>query len=245
MVNAIILAGDKGENGKPKALLKIASRYMVEYVIESLRNSGRVGKIYIVGSEILKSEIGHLVDGYIKSSGEILDNISTAVKEIGDLDTPCIISTSDIPMVKGEAIRDFIEKCEALDVDLGYPIIDKKLNDEKYPDVKRTYVKMKDGTFTGGNIIYFNPQVVEKFTEKAALLIEYRKNPLKMGKVLGFTFLLRLALGMLSIPSVEEKIGEMFEVKGSAIITDYPEIGNDVDKPSDIEFVNKHLNKTA
>lgn len=245
MVNAIILAGDRGENGRPKALLKIASSYMVEYVIESLRNSGCVNKIYIVGDEILKEEVGHLVDGYIKSGGEILDNLSIAIREIGDLNTPCIISTSDIPMVKGEAIRDFVDKCEALDVDLGYPIIDKKLNDEKYPDVKRTYVKLKDGTFTGGNIIYFNPQIVEKFTEKAALLVKYRKNPLKMGKVLGFTFLLRLALGILSIPSVEDKIGEMFGIRGGAVLTDYPEIGNDVDKPSDIEFVNKYLNKIA
>jgi hypothetical protein len=66
-----------------------------------------------------------------------------------------------------------------------------------------------------------------------------------MGRVLGFTFLIRLLMGNLPISRVEDKIQKMFNVRGNAILTDFPEIGNDVDKPSDIEFVNKHMNKTA
>jgi GTP:adenosylcobinamide-phosphate guanylyltransferase len=245
MVNAVILAGDREENGGSKALMMISSRYMIEYVISSLRESGCVGKIYVVGNEKLKDKVGNLVDGWIAACGGIMDNIRRGVEEMGDIETPCIIATSDIPMVKGEAIRDFVEKCMLKSIDLGYPIIDKKLNDQKYPDVKRTYVKMKEGTYTGGNIIYFNPKIVDNCTRKAEKLIEYRKNPLKMGKVLGFTFLIRLAIGNLPIGKVEEKVLKMFGIRGGAILTDYPEIGNDVDKPSDVEFVNKHLNKLA
>lgn len=245
MVNAVILAGDSEENGVSKALRLIASRYMIEYVISSLRESECVGKIYVVGDENLKEKIEYLVDGWIKACGGIMENIRHSVEIMGDLETPCIIVTSDIPMVKGEAIRDFVEKCQLESIDLGYPIIDKKLNDQKYPDVKRTYVKLKEGTYTGGNIVYFNPKIVENCTRKAEQLIEYRKNPLKMGRILGFTFLIRLLLGRLPISKVEDKIQKMFDIRGSAILTDYPEIGNDVDKPSDIEFVNKYLDKLA
>lgn len=95
--------------------------------------------------------------------------------------------------------------------------------------------------YTGGNIVYMNPKVAENCTKKAEQLIEYRKKPLKMGRVLGFSFLLRLALGILPVKDVEDKIGKMFQVKGAAIATIYPEIGNDVDKDSDIEFVNKYI----
>lgn len=245
MVNAVILAGDKGENGESKASMTIASRYMIEYVISSLRESGCIGLIYVVGQEKLKDKVGNLVDGWIEAGEGIMDNIRRGVEVMGDLETPCIIATSDIPMVKGEAIRDFVEKCQVKSIDFGYPIIDKKLNDQKYPDVKRTYVKMKEGTYTGGNIVYFNPKIVENCTRKAEQLIEYRKNPLKMGRVLGFTFLIRLAIGNLTISKVQDKIEKMFNIKGEAILTEYPEIGNDVDKPSDVEFVNKHMNKLA
>ncbi|MDF2671886.1 MAG: molybdopterin-guanine dinucleotide biosynthesis protein [Clostridiales bacterium] len=245
MVNAVILAGDREENGGSKALMMILSKYMIEYVIDSLRESGCVRQIYVVGNEELKDKVGNLVDGWIEAGGGIMDNIRRGVELIGDLETPCIISTSDIPMVKGEAIRDFVEKCQLRSIDFGYPIIDKRLNVEKYPDVKRTYVKMKEGTYTGGNIVYFNPKIVENCTRRAEQLIEYRKKPLKMGRVLGFTFLIRLALGNLSISKVEDKIQRMFDIHGEAILTNYPEIGNDVDKPSDVEFVNKHMEKLA
>lgn len=244
MVNAVILSGDTGQDGKPKALLKIGPKYMIEYIIKSLRDSECVNKIYVVGDKIIQSEIGNIADGYIDPGKSIVDNIKLAAKQINS-GMSYIFCTSDIPMVSGDAIRDFVEKCEAKNTQLGYPIIDKKLNDEKYPDVKRTYVKMREGTYTGGNIIYMTPEAVGRCTAKAELLVEYRKDALKMGRVLGFTFLIRLALGLLTIPAVETKIKSMFDVKGSAILTSYPEIGNDVDKPADIEFVNKYMNKTV
>ena len=241
MVNALILAGDRGEEGYSKALLKIKGRFMIEYLIDALKSSNTVKNIYVVGDEVLREMIKNYYDGYILSNGEMLENIKKGIREIGDYDTPVLICTADIPLVSGEAIRDFVVECENKDIDVGYPIIDKSLNDEKYPDVKRTYVKLKEGTFTGGNIVYLNPKVIERATEKAAELIAYRKKPLKMGQVLGVTFLLRLALGVLTIEAVERKVCDMFDIRGRAILTKYPEIGNDVDKIEDIEFVNRYL----
>ncbi|MCX7951006.1 MAG: nucleotidyltransferase family protein [Clostridiales bacterium] len=241
MVNAVILAGDKGDKGVSKALLKIGNRYMVEYIIESLKKSNCVSKIYMVADENVKNVILDKVDGYIKPAGDIIDNIKSAAKQINDDNTPLIICTADIPLVSSEAIYDFVKTCIDKKIDVGYPIIDKKLNDEKYPDVRRTYVKMKDGTYTGGNIVYIHPRAIENCTNKAKELVEYRKKPLKMGQTLGFTFLIRLALGVLTISAVEKKIADMFNVNGIAIKTKYPEIGNDVDKEEDIVFVEKYL----
>ena len=241
MVNALILAGDKNESGKPKALLKIAKKYMIEYLIQSLKDSGCISKIYVVGDELLNQTIGHEVDGVIKPKGSIIGNLKFGIDTIGDYNTPVIVCTSDIPMVTGDAIRDLVEKSVSSGLDFIYPIIDKKLNDEKYPEVKRTYVKIKEGTFTGGNIIYMNPKIVDKVTNKAELLIKYRKKPFKMGQVLGFIFLIKLIFGMVSIPTARKKVDKMFGIRADALLTQYPEIGNDVDKPSDVEFVSKYL----
>jgi GTP:adenosylcobinamide-phosphate guanylyltransferase len=241
MVNALILAGDRNESGKPKALLQIAKKYMIEYLIQSLKDSGCVSNIYVVGDEILHQAIGHEVNGIIKPESSIISNLKKGIETIGDYNTPVIICTSDIPMVSGEAILDFVEKSTSSGLDFIYPIIDKKLNDEKYPEVKRTYVKIKEGTFTGGNIIYMNPKIVGKVTNKAELLIKYRKKPFKMGQVLGFMFLIKLLFGKVSIPSARKKVDKMFGIKADALLTQYPEIGNDVDKPSDLEFVSKYL----
>ncbi|GFR35380.1 nucleotidyltransferase family protein [Thermobrachium celere] len=242
MVNALILAGDRGEDGVSKALLRIGQKYMIEYIIDALNGCANVKDIYIVCDENVENKISSKVKGCIRPREGIIENIQAASEYIKDKNTPLIICTADIPLVSSEAVDDFVIECESKNIDVGYPIIDKRLNDVKYPDVKRTYVKMKEGTYTGGNIIYIKMEVIDKFTDKAKQLVQYRKKPLKMSRILGITFLLRLALGKLTIPAVESKIGRMFDVNGKAILTKYPEIGNDVDKQEDIDFVKKYLN---
>jgi hypothetical protein len=100
---------------------------------------------------------------------------------------------------------------------------------------------VKDGTYTGGNIIYINPDALSKCYSIAERLVNTRKNPLSMGRAVGLWILIKLCLGRLSIDSVEKRAGKLFGINARAIKTLYPEIGNDVDKPDDVEFVSKYI----
>jgi hypothetical protein len=126
-------------------------------------------------------------------------------------------------------------------VDLCYSIVDKKVNDLKYPEVRRTYARLWEGQFTGGNVFYFNPAVTDKCKDFVEKMLEYRKSPTKMARVLGFGFLLRLALGILTINAIQRKCESLLGIKGAAIISPYPEIGNDVDRLSDLEYIEKYM----
>lgn len=246
MVNAIILAGDSNNSpvsGEPnKALIKIKGRFMVEYVIDALRNAKYIEKIVIVGPKArLDETVGHEVDAVLQGGASMVQNMKKGIDFfIGHGDV--LVCTSDIPMVYGEAVDDFISRCVKKRVDVGYPIIDKSLNDIKYPDAKRTYVKMKDGTYTGGNIMYINPEVIQKCYKEAEELVRNRKNAVKMARVFGLSMLIKFSLGILKIGSVEKRVNRLFGLNAAAIKTEYPEIGNDVDKDIDVDFVNKYLN---
>lgn len=244
MVNAVVLAGDrKGlpeEGVDNKAFIKIKGRYMIEYVIDFLRSAQCVDKIVVVGPESLRSIIGDRVHKLIECEDTMVKNIKKGISIFNDRSN-VILCTSDIPMVSGEAVDDFVRQCEEKEVDIGYPIIEKSLNDTKYPDVKRTYVKLKDGIYTGGNIVYVNPAAFEKCYDIAEELIENRKNVIKMGKVFGIIIFIKLLLGILRISSVEKRVYKVFGIKARAIKTSYPEIGNDVDKMADVDFVNKYI----
>jgi hypothetical protein len=90
-------------------------------------------------------------------------------------------------------------------------------------------------------VFYFNPEIKDKckdFTEK---MLDYRKSPTKMARVLGFGFLLRLALGVLTINAIQRKCEALLGIRGAAIISPYPEIGNDVDRLSDLELIEKYM----
>jgi molybdopterin-guanine dinucleotide biosynthesis protein A len=247
-VDVIVLAGEKkgSPNGRAeekinKAFYKIKDKHMIEYVVEALRKSGGIGKIAVVGpKDKLEEVVGGIADFVIEGADSIVSNILLAL-DCFPGEKEMLIVTSDIPMVTKEAIEDFITRSRQKDADLCYSIVDKKVNDLKYPDVRRTYARLWEGQFTGGNVFYFNPVVTDKCKDFVEKMLEYRKSPTKMARVLGFGFLLRLALGILTINAVQRKCEALLGIKGAAIISPYPEIGNDVDRFSDLEFIEKYM----
>jgi molybdopterin-guanine dinucleotide biosynthesis protein A len=247
MHNIIILAGiqtiKNWDNGGNKALFPINGKIMVEYVLDAVKNAGDIDKIVVVGpAHDLERHLHGMVDAVIDSNGSIMDNIREGIKYLGT-ERHVLICSCDIPLITSDAINDFISKSKMLDADLCYPIVEKKVNYAKYPEMERTYVKTREGTFTGGNIFYVNPGMLEKGFEFVDKLLKVRKKPLKMARVLGFRFVAGLLLGTVSIGRIERRFHDILGINGRAVISEYPEIGNDVDKPSDVAAAQAHLSR--
>lgn len=244
-VNVILLAG--AANTGPlkdvslvpnEALIDIGGKPMVQYVIDGLRQSSEVERILVVSPP---GELEPYVTGtnleFVPSTGSIVDNILSASRLLPK-DQQILIATCDIPLINGEIIDGFIALCkENPDRDLYYPIVEKNVGEQKYPVVKRTYVKLREGTFTGGNLFLVNPQVIESTAPKVRRFLDYRKNPLKLAGLIGFSFLVRyLILKNLNLKELEQKVSDMWSLKGAVIICPWPEVGIDVDKPSDLQL---------
>ncbi len=246
-MDVIVLAGEKKDNNNNvgeelnKAFYKIRDKHMVEYVVETLRKSKGIEKIAVVGpKDKLKSVFGGMVDYIIEGSGSIVSNVLLTLECFPE-DRKVLIVTSDIPMITRESIEDFIERCRGKDADLYYSIVDKKVNDLRYPGVRRTYARLWEGRFTGGNVFCFNPAAKDKCKDFFEKMLEYRKSPAKMARILGFGFLLRLALGILTINAIQKKCESLLDVRAAVIISPYPEIGNDVDSLSDLKIIEKYM----
>ena len=138
---------------------------------------------------------------------------------------------------EGAAIDDFLSQCAEVEVDLYYPIVSKEINNQQYPGNKRTYVHFTDGTYTGGNIFLVNPAIVPQCLLIAGKLIDNRKNPFKLCRLLGWGFVFSFLIGTLSLRKVKERVAQLLGVTGTVIQSPYPELGIDVDKPSDLELV--------
>jgi molybdopterin-guanine dinucleotide biosynthesis protein A len=248
MINAIILSGDKNETlagGYTKALARIKDRAMIEYVIDALRQSENIGEIAVIGPEgRLRPYLGSRVTYIVEGAYDLIDNTIIGTELFKD-DPRVLVLTCDIPFLTPEAVDHFIEKSEETGADLCYPIITKESNQLKFPNAKRTYTRLKDGTFTGGNMFYLNPRVVEGSAGLARRLVGYRKRPWKMCSVLGWDFVLRLLAGNLSIADVEERMSRILGITLAAVISPYPEVGNDVDKESDLLLAREYLESSG
>ena len=70
-------------------------------------------------------------------------------------------------------------------------------------------------------------------------VLTLRKKPWKLAQLLGFSFMLKFFMQRLSLAELEKRVSQLLGVKGVAIISPYPEIGTDVDKPSDFELAER------
>jgi len=246
MLDAVIIAGGKEDkfpnsDNLNKALLNIKDRPMIEYVIDAVIKSAYIGRTVIVGPRApIEENINLRIDKVIDDNEGMIDNINLGIEYLKPEDKVFVI-TSDIPLVSTEAVDDFIEQCLKIEADIYYPVISEKLNLKKYPQIERTYANLKEGSFTGGNMVLLNPEVASYCRNVLEHVVDSRKNLVKLSKMLGVKFMLRFFMGRLSLNEIEYRISEITGYKGTAIITDYPEIGLDVDKPSDLELVKNIL----
>jgi len=244
-VNVILLAGAANtgplKDTSPvtnEALIEIDGKPMVQYVIDGLRQSKEVHRIVVVAppGEIEPHVRGEQLE-FVPSAGHIIDNVVAAARTLPK-DAQILIATCDIPLINGETIDGLVSLCRQKPADLYYPLIEKRVIEAKYPTTKRTYVTLREGTYTGGNVFLASPDIIERTAPKARKFLDYRKNPLKMSGLLGVTFLIRyMVLKNLNLMELEKKVSSMWELNGAVVICPWPEIGIDVDKPIDLDLV--------
>lgn len=241
MLNAVILAGSSEVEKIPgKSLADINGKPMLAYVADAAEATGIIDKILVVGNR----EIRGFCDGrgleFTEGGPDILDNLAKGIDRFKN-DRRILVMTGDIPYITPEAIKDFIERSEEKGADFCYPIVEKSACENKFPGTIRTYVTLSDGTFTGGNLFYVNPSIFERCIPVLRHVIDNRKNPLKLASLLGPGLIFAFLFKYLNIEMVEKKASEMLNITAKAIISDYAEIGNDVDKPEDLIMAKKIL----
>ncbi|MGM0445039.1 MAG: NTP transferase domain-containing protein [Bacillota bacterium] len=248
--DALVVAGAKNNgalkdysNKKYESLIEIAGKPMLQHVIEAVENAEEINEIVIVGPENINEVIGTDYE-VIKPEDVLINNIKNGIDALNH-EHHILIITSDIPLITTKIIEDFIKKCELEKKhDLFYPVISKEINLKKYPEVERTYVHLKEGIFTGGNMVLVSPEIIQGPLDWYDKILNLRKKPFKMSQMLGFKFIIKFIFRQLSIKEVENRISDIIGHKCKALIVESPEIGFDVDKPSDLKMMKeKYLNE--
>ncbi len=242
-INAVVLAGDqedrkilKNQVIDNKAFLNLNGRIMLDYVLECLENTGIFEQIAVIGpaQRLAKHVPPHIK--IIPQQGTVVENVVKAAEEVPGW---ILLCSSDTPLLTPEAVSDFISMCH--DAQMFYPLVSKETNDSKYPGVERTYVSLKEGTFTGGNIILVHSEAVPVAAPAALGFVESRKSPMSMARLVGSGTMIKLLTKRLSVAELEEKMSRIFRIKAKAVVSRYPELGIDLDKESDYTYITSKL----
>lgn len=247
VIDAIILAG-ASNNGALRAvtdtpyeaLIDINGRTMLDYVVDAVVGAKSISRVVVVGPAKALDSLAGRVYKVVQCGDSMVENILIGL-EVLHATGKVLLVTSDIPLLTSEAIEDFLKRCSEREADIHYPVVAKEVNETRYPGVKRTYVRLIEGTFTGGNLALLDPEVVRQCHLMIEKAVQMRKKPWQLSRLLGFRFIVKFLFSRLSIEEIEGRVRLMLGFRGVGIISPYPEIGIDVDKPSDLELVRNVL----
>ena len=249
MFDAVVLAGGAlkeplSECGdeKNKAFIEVEGKSLLAYILEALEQSSAVERIIVVGppEELENYKQSGFNITVVPETASMLENLEAAFRE-GSEDKLYLVATADIPLVRAEDIDTLVKMCEPHDQDLYYPVVEREKCLEKYPEVERTYVRLKDGYMTGGNICLMRSGWFLKNLQSLELFVSYRKKPLKLLRILPPSLILKYFCKRLSVKDLERYLAKLFNLNARALLCSVAEIAVDVDKKSDLALVKKHL----
>jgi GTP:adenosylcobinamide-phosphate guanylyltransferase len=237
-VDAVILAGGDGAVIDPavriKGLVPVAGKPMVEWVVDAMRTSESIAEVAVVvpTAENLGPWVDK-VDKLVISNGSFIDNLIAGVDSFRN-DRAVLVATGDVPALTSEAIDDYVLRSLQTAADFSYPLVARDEMERQFPGSKRTYIKLATGWITGGNMMLLSPSLVHRNREIGQRLFDTRKSPVKMARVIGVPFILKLVSGRLHPTDVERKMAELLGGSCAAVSTSHASIGADVDKPIDV-----------
>ncbi|HEY5258201.1 MAG TPA: nucleotidyltransferase family protein [Candidatus Baltobacteraceae bacterium] len=244
----IVLAGGPPDDvaalepGAPnKAFVRVAGSTLAARAIAGLRQAPSVGRIIAVapaGSHDHPALAGS--DERRNDGIKIRESLRNGLAGLPP-DELVLVAASDMPILTGDAVEDFIERARRLDPDIGYGCLEKRTHLALFPEVPHTWVRLRDGTFCGGGLIVIKPRALTALENVIERLGAARKNPLALASLFGWRVLAKFALGRLSIADAEKRASAILGVQARAIVSPYANTAVNVDRITDVALAEKLL----
>lgn len=232
--------------GRSKAMLDMAGKPMVQWVLDALTDAKKVDNVILIGlspkSNVNCSKSLH----YLPSQGRMLENIVAGVEKSVELDPKSehvLIVSADIPGLTGEMLDWMVEKVEEAPADLCYGVITREVIENRYPNSRRTWTHLKDMDVCGADVGAIHVDMVSEHLEMWDTLIGNRKSPLKQAAAIGFGTMVLLLFRQLTFDEAVKRVCERIGIEGRGIVCPWAELGMDVDKPHQLELLREDLSK--
>ena len=214
-----------------KALVPLNGKPMASYVLEALRGSASVSECIYIGTTT--PDLRALVTRTLDSGENLADSLSIGLEAAARVQPERVLAISaDLPWLTAETVDTFIRGAvqAAPEAAVIYPIIPKEVVERQFPGQKRTYARLKEGAFTGGNAMLLEPRILPTLLPFVNRAYRGRKNPLSLAGLVGVRFALQLLAGRLRVETLERRISEILTMSVRAFQSQDATLGADVDK---------------
>jgi hypothetical protein len=235
----------KGHN---KALLDIAGKPMVQWVLDALSEAKTIENVIIVGMTEKSGMTCKKPLHFISNQGKMLDNMRAGAElsqQLGKQSKHILFVSSDIPSITSEMVDWVVNKALESDDDIYYNVIQREVMERRFPGSKRTYTHFQDMDVSGGDMNVARIKLVLDKSDNSLWeqIANARKSPLKQAALIGFDSLFLLLFRRMTLEKAVDKITKKLDISGQVFICPFAEVGMDVDKPHQLELMRKDFKK--
>lgn len=227
-------------NGDSKALVDVAGKPMIQWVLDALGNAKHIDNVIIIGLSQKSGVTCKKPVHYISNQGRMLANIVVGVEKSLELNPETeyvLVVSSDIPGIKPEMVDWLVETCMETKEDIYYGVIPREVMEARYPGSNRTYTKLKDVHLCGADMHITHVSMATEHLDMWEELIGNRKSPLKQAASIGLWTLIRVATRSITLDELVATITKRLGITGRPIVWEHAEPGMDVDKPHQLELL--------
>jgi molybdopterin-guanine dinucleotide biosynthesis protein A len=226
-----------------KAMIKINGKSLLQLSIYALIESGVIGKIVVVApEEIRNSPDVRGADDFISADADGVENILKGFRYFSE-EKHIVLCNSDLPFITADSVRGFVERCPE-EAAVCYPVYEEKEID---PDIRPgipSYIKLKEGNFTGGSIFRFETKPCMEKIEQIGRTFNARKSALSMASLLGWGIVFKFLIGQCSLDDIIRRVDKLINSKCAPIRGCDPGITVDIDDERSwqfsLDYVNRH-----
>jgi hypothetical protein len=246
-MDCVVLAGGRPEpgdalwsetRGRPKALIDLAGRPMIAWVLGALAASAHIGRIFVVG---LDEPVG--ADGrveFVADRGSLLDNLYAGIGCVHP-DRTAAYCWSDIPLITAPMLDRFVAGTASADLDVNAGLVPKAALQQRYPGADDLWLRLAEGAFIAADFGLFHPRHAARLRPHLERLAPQRKHAFRQALYVGLPLLVSFALGRLSMPALERRLERRFDLRCHVRVCDDPELGLDVDNPGNLAVCRRAL----
>lgn len=252
-MDAVVISGGKPgpedplfpfTHGKPKALLEVGGRPMLEWVLEALDRAESVGRVMVIGLTEQEAAVqSRRATTWLPDQGSMLANIRAGLlalrRDQPDAEHALLVS-ADIPAITPDVIDWRVKAAEAEPSDIDYAVVSRDTMEARFPGVQRSYVRLRDVEVCGGDINVIRTDLVEDeaLWER---LIAARKSARQQAALLGLDLLMLLLTRRMTLADAERRVSARLGLRGRATLSPYAEVAMDLDKPAHLAILEEHL----
>ncbi|MGD9507804.1 MAG: NTP transferase domain-containing protein [Geminicoccaceae bacterium] len=249
---ALVLAGSRRGEADPvaryrhapaKFLVPAGGVPMLARVVRTLRRSRGVGRILISCDDpALVDQMGELHGiadlDVLRSAASLSASVEAAFAAAGP---PLLVTTADHALLDPAMVELFLERAGASGADVAAALVAAATIRASHPDTRRTYLRFRDGGYSGANLFLLRTTAAAEGIAFWRRIERDRKAPWRLARAVGplplLSYLLRVATLAQAMRLVSRRLG----LHLSAVVLPMAEAAIDVDKPADLDLVERIL----